>query len=228
MNSVRLRAVLAMLVMLAGAALTYFGKPAIHLADRIGKPELETLFPKQFGPWRLDARMPVILPAPDVQARLDIIYNQVLTRTYVNGMGQRIMLSVAYGGDQSDGTSAHRPEVCYPAQGFEITANEKAVLATAGGTLAVRKLMSRLGGRNEPITYWVVVGSEVATSGIEQKLAQMRYGLRGVIADGMLVRVSSIDADMARAHGVQSGFIADMAAAMPRNARPRVFGALAL
>ena len=228
MNSVRWRALLAMLVMLAGAALTYFGKPTIHLADRIGKPELETLFPKQFGPWRLDARMPVILPAPDVQARLDVIYNQVLTRTYVNDTGQRIMLSVAYGGDQSDGTSAHRPEVCYPAQGFEITANEKAVLATAGGTLAVRKLMSKLGGRNEPITYWVVVGSEVATSGIEQKQAQMRYGLRGVIADGMLVRVSSIDADMARAHGVQSGFIADMAAAMPRNARPRVFGALAL
>jgi EpsI family protein len=228
MNRVQWRALLAMMVMLAGAALTYFGKPTIHLADRIGKPELETLFPKQFGPWRLDARMPVILPAPDVQARLDIIYNQVLTRTYVNDAGQRIMLSVAYGGDQSDGTSAHRPEVCYPAQGFEITANEKAVLTTAGGTLAVRKLMSKLGGRNEPITYWVVVGNEIATTGIEQKLAQMRYGLRGVIADGMLVRVSSIDTDMVRAHGLQSGFIADMAAAMPRDARPRVFGELAL
>jgi EpsI family protein len=228
MSSVQWRALLAMLVMPAGAALTYFGKPTIYLADRIGKPELETLFPKQFGAWRLDARMPVILPAPDVQARLDIIYNQVLTRTYVNNAGQRIMLSVAYGGDQSDGTSAHRPEVCYPAQGFEITANEKAVLTTAGGTLAVRKLMSKLGGRNEPITYWVVVGNEIATTGIEQKLAQMRYGLRGVIADGMLVRVSSIDTDMARAHGLQSGFIADMAAAMPRDARPRVFGELAL
>ena len=83
-------------------------------------------------------------------------------------------------------------------------------------------------GRNEPITYWVVVGNEVATSGIEQKLAQMRYGLRGVIADGMLVRVSSIDPDMARGHAVQSGFIADMAAAIPSQARPRVFGDLAL
>ena len=228
MSRVQWRALLAMTVMVAGALLSYFGKPTVHLADRIGKPELETLFPKQFGPWRLDARMPVILPAPDVQARLDAIYNQVLTRTYVNDAGQRIMLSVAYGGDQSDGTSAHRPEVCYPAQGFEITANKKAVLSAAGGTLAVRKLMSKLGGRNEPITYWVVVGSEVATSGIEQKLAQMRYGLRGVIADGMLVRVSSIDTDMARAHGLQSGFIADMAAAMPSDARPRVFGALAL
>ena len=227
MNSVRWRALLAALIMLAGAALAYLGKPGIYLADQIGKPDLESLFPKQFGRWRLDARMGVVLPAPDVQAQLDAIYNQVLSRTYVNTDGQRIMLSVAYGGDQSDGTSAHRPEVCYPAQGFEITANTKAVQNTAGGTLPVRQLMSRLGGRNEPITYWVVVGSEVATSGIEQKLAQMRYGLRGVISDGMLVRVSSIDTDMARGHALQSAFIAELAGAMPNPARGRVFGELA-
>lgn len=227
MNSVQWRAVLAALIMLAGAALAYLGKPGIYLADQIGKPDLESLFPKQFGRWRLDARMGVVLPAPDVQAQLDAIYNQVLSRTYVNTDGQRIMLSVAYGGDQSDGTSAHRPEVCYPAQGFEITANSKAVQSTAGGTLPVRQLMSRLGGRNEPITYWVVVGSEVATSGIEQKLAQMRYGLRGVISDGMLVRVSNIDTDMARGHALQSAFIAELAGAMPNPARSRVFGDLA-
>lgn len=228
MSTLRWRALLAALLMLAGAALTYFGKPTVFLADQIGKPDLEALFPKQFGRWRVDASLPVVLPAPDVQAELDAVYNQVLSRTYVNADGQRVMLSVAYGGDQSDGTSAHRPEVCYPAQGFAITANEKAVQSAAGGTLAVRKLMSKLGGRNEPITYWVVVGSEVATTGIEQKLAQMRYGLRGVIADGMLVRVSSIDVDMAHGHAVQSGFISELAAAMPTQTRTRVFGELAL
>lgn len=228
MSAVRWRALLVAAFMIAGAALTYAGRPTLYLADRIGKPDLETLFPRQFGSWRVDAGLPVVLPAPDVQAQLDVIYNQVLSRTYVNRRGQRIMLSVAYGGDQSDGTSAHRPEVCYPAQGFEITANARAAQSAAGETLVVRKLMSKLGGRNEPITYWVVVGNEVATSGIEQKLAQMRYGLRGVIADGMLVRVSSIDADMARGHAIQSEFIAEMAAAIPSAARPRVFGTPAL
>lgn len=227
-NSVRWRALLATALMLAGAALAHLGKPTVYLADQIGKPELESLFPRQFGPWRIDARMAVVLPAPDVQAQLDAIYNQVLSRTYVNAGGDRIMLSVAYGGDQSDGTSAHRPEVCYPAQGFEITANAKAAQTVGGGTLAVRQLMSRRNGRNEPITYWVVVGHEVATSGVEQKLAQMRYGLRGVISDGMLVRVSSIDADMARGHALQSGFIAALAAAMTSPSRERVFGDLAL
>ena len=226
MNSVRWRALAAAALMLAVAALVYLGKPTVHLSDQIGKPDLESIFPRQFAHWRIDASIPMVLPAPDVQAALDAVYNQVLGRTYVNADGQRIMLSVAYGGDQSDGNSAHRPEVCYPAQGFAITFNEKAVQSVAGGSLVVRKLMSKLGNRDEPITYWVVVGTEVATSGIEQKLAQTRYGLRGVIADGMLVRVSSIGADRAQEHLLQAGFIADLAAAMPNPTRGRVFGAL--
>jgi EpsI family protein len=224
MTRARWRALWA--VMLLGAGLAYVGKPSRYLADQIGKPALETLFPKQFGAWRIDTEMPLILPAPDVQAKLDVIYNQLLSRTYVNAQSQRIMLSVAYGGDQSDGTSAHRPEVCYPAQGFAVTYNAKAAQSAAGGSLAVRRLMAQLGQRNEPITYWVVVGNEVATTGIEQKLAQMRYGLRGVIADGMLVRVSSIDTDRANGHELQSAFIAELAAAIPLAARARVFGSL--
>jgi EpsI family protein len=227
MNTVRWRALWVAAVMLAGAALTFFGKPTVYLADQIGKPNLESLFPKRFGAWRVDAGIPVVLPSPDVQAEIDAIYNQVLARTYVNGDGERIMLTVAYGGDQYDGTSAHRPEGCYPAAGFEITFNEKAVQRVASTGLAVRRLMSQRGERFEPITYWVMVGSTVATTGIEQKLAQLRYGLHGVVADGMLVRVSSIDRDMAHGHAVQVGFIDALAAALPGPLRSRVFGDLA-
>lgn len=224
MNSTRWRALLATALMLVVAGFSYLGKPTAFLADQIGKPDLEALIPKQFGPWRLDEGMPIVLPAPDVQSQINAIYNQVLTRTYVSDSGQRVMLLIAYGGDQYDGTSAHRPEGCYPAQGFDITSNQKAVQPVADGSLAVRRLMSRRGERNEPLTYWIVVGSTVATTGIEQKLAQMRYGLRGVIADGMLVRVSSIDANMASGHALQADFIAALAADVPAAVRPRVFG----
>jgi EpsI family protein len=226
MTHAQWRALLAMLLMAAGAALAYFGKPSVYLSDQIGKPDLETMFPRQIAAWKIDVNLPVVLPAPDVQAQLDKIYNQVLSRTYVNPQGERIMLSVAYGGDQSDGTSAHRPEVCYPAQGFEITANQKTSVPVEDGNLVVRQLMSKASGRLEPVTYWVVVGNQAVTSGVDQKLAQMRYGLRGIIADGMLVRVSSIDPDMAHGHGVQAKFIAAMAAAMPGQDRARIFGIL--
>ena len=227
MNGLRWRALVVALLMLAGSAAAGLAKPTKSLADQIGIPNLEAMLPKQFGDWRVDTSLPTILPSPDVQAQLDKIYNQVLSRTYVNKSGQRIMLSVAYGGDQSDGTSAHRPEVCYPAQGFAITSNLKTSLHMGGRELQARRLMSKLGQRNEPITYWVVVGDEVVTTGIGQKLAQMRYGLRGVVADGMLVRISSIDSDMDRGHKLQEQFASDLFNNIDQAAATRLFGSAA-
>ena len=215
-------AVLIMAALAASAAVAW--RPTKHISDEIGQPNLELAFPKTFGDWRVDDRMPVVLPAPDVQAKLDEIYNQVLTRSYVSSTGERIMLSVAYGGDQSDGTRAHRPEVCYPAQGFQILSSESANLAIEGHSLHVRRLFAKQGSRDEPITYWVVVGDKVATSSTEQKLAQLRFGIRGYIPDGMLVRVSSIDSDVPHGLRVQERFVADLMHVMPAALRPRIFG----
>ncbi|MCV2365063.1 EpsI family protein [Paucibacter sp. DJ1R-11] len=220
----RTAAIVMTVLMLASAGAAHRMTPRVHLTDQIGKPDLETLFPKAFGAWRLDTSMPVILPAPDVQARLDKIYNQVLSRSYINAQGQRIMLSVAYGGDQSDGTRVHRPEVCYPSQGFQILSNQAAELPVAGKDLHVRRLTAKLSQRMEPITYWVVVGDQAVRSATEQKVAQLAYGVRGVIPDGLLVRVSSIDANSEAAFAVQQQYLTDLAGALQPAARARVFG----
>ena len=227
MNRLRWHALVVALLMMAGAAAGTWGRPTLHLADQIGKPDLEAMFPSRFGDWRTVTGQAPILPSPDVQAALDAIYNQVLARSYVNTSGQVIMLTVAYGGDQSDGTSAHRPEVCYPVQGFAITSNQAGSLQLGRRALPVRRLMAQRGARNEPVTYWVSVGNQVVTTGIGQKLAQMRYGLRGVIADGMLVRVSSIDADLDRAYAVQGAFLEALSQALDAKSLDRVFGAVA-
>lgn len=224
MTPVRWRALAVCALMVASAAAAMLARPARPLADILGMPDLEAMFPQHFGTWRIDAGVSVILPAPDVQAKLDRIYNRVLARTYVNSQGQRVMLSVAYGGDQSDASSAHRPEVCYPAQGFAILSNQSATLSIEGRKLPVRRLVSRLGSREEPITYWIVVGDEVVTTGIGQKLAQMRYGVKGIIADGMLMRVSSIDTSPAHAFAVQSAFVAELSGTIEPKLRPRAFG----
>lgn len=226
MNGVQRRAAFISIAMLATAGAAYAVKPKVYLSNLIGRPDLEALFPKTFGDWRLDASLPVIVPAPDVQAALNSVYNQVLSRTYVNKAGERIMLSVAYGGDQSNGTRAHRPEVCYPAQGFQITSNTRGTLAIADRIIAVRLLMSKLGSRNEPITYWVVVGREVATSHMEQKLTELRYAVKGLIADGMLIRVSSITSDPDAGHELQARFVSDLAQATSIQGRSRIFGHL--
>jgi len=226
MNVARWRAVAVLLTMVATVALAVWMTPTIYLSDKLGKPDLETLFPKEFADWRLDARAGLVLPSPETQALLDSIYNQTLTRTYINAQGYRIMLSVAYGGDQSDATRAHMPEVCYPAQGFQITANNSGQISLDNRPVAVRYLMSKYGSRNEPITYWMVVGDRVSLSRTDQKLAQFALGLKGYIPDGMLVRVSSIDENAARGHQTQEVFLKDLAAAVPPQARDRVFGSL--
>lgn len=218
----RRRAVGAFAAMALAAGAARWATPTVHVADLESKVDLESWFPRSFGAWRIDDSLPVVIPAPDAQALLDKLYNQTLARTYVESAGQRVMLSVAYGGDQSDGTRAHRPEVCYPAQGFDLSDNRVGELDLGGERLRVRRLMANLGGRHEPITYWTIVGRRVALSGTEQKLAQLRYGLRGLIPDGLLVRVSSIDSDKARGWALQQRFLADMRAALPPALRRRL------
>lgn len=222
--SVRLRALFAALLLISASGLAHVIKPTVHLADQIGKVDIEALFPPSFGGWRVDTNMPVSIVSPDVEALLKTLYAQTVSRVYIGPQGERIMLSVAYGGDQSDATRAHRPDVCYPAQGFEILSNRDARIAIGDGALPVRHMLAKQGQRLEPVTFWFVVGEHVAVSGQQQKLAQLRYGMRGIIPDGMLVRVSSIAPDAAKAYQVQARFISDMRAAMPEPARLRVFG----
>lgn len=216
-------------LMCLAAAMAVVARPSVRMAEQGPAVDLETMFPRQFGEWRIDDRVPVVLPAPDVQAQLDKIYSQVLARTYVNSRGERVMLSVAYGGDQSDSMQVHRPEICYPAQGFQVLSVQRDELnQLAGRDIPVQKVLTRLGSRNEPVMYWIVVGDQVVGTNTEQKLAQLRYGLRGRIPDGMLVRVSSIHPNNAAAYATQAGFLRDLATSIAPQFQSRVFGTTAL
>lgn len=224
MKTVRRRAVLAAGLMGAGAALAMVAKPTAKIAEHRARIDLEAIFPKQFAGWHLDTTVPVVLPSPDAQEVLNRIYSQVVARTYVDDAGQRVMLSVAYGGDQTDDMAVHKPEVCYPSQGFEMLGSSNTQLILAERAVPVRRLLARLGPRYEPITYWITVGDRVPGSGFREKIAQLRYGLRGSIPDGMLVRVSSIDRDTTRAYGTQRRFLEELARSMPDAVRDRVLG----
>jgi EpsI family protein len=224
MSSLRIKALIVAFLMLGAFMGAAAWKPTKRMADSKAKIDLETIFPRQFADWQVDTRGPVQLVSPDQQALLDKLYNQTLSRTYVNPKGDRVMLSVAYGGDQSDGTRAHRPDVCYPAQGFEILQRGASSVQLAGGQLPVLHMLARLGSRVEPVTYWFVVGERIALSGTQMKLAQLSYSTRGVIPDGLLMRVSTIDPNSAKAYAVQAGFVRDMFTSVDPMWRPQVFG----
>lgn len=198
--------------------------PTIRIADTRPKTPLAELVPAKFGEWVEDRSMPVVLPAPDVQANLNKVYNQVLARTYVNPKGYRIMLSVAYGGDQSDGMQVHRPEVCYPAQGFQVGRVWSDALQLADRRIPVMRATTELGARKEPLTYWIINGDQVIPPGFGARMVQLQYTLRGKIPDGMLVRVSSIDPEPQRAFEIQDRFSREMAQALDPDFRIRIVG----
>ena len=225
MSSSGMRTSLVLLIaMLAAAGLTIAATPYQRMADVGPKVDLDTMVPETFGEWTIDNTIVPVLVAPEVQQKLDKIYNQTLARTYVNRSGERVMLSIAYGGDQSDAMRAHRPEVCYTAQGFHIARTALDQLVTEYGVLPVKRLVAIAGRRNEPITYWMVVGEHIAHDSLSQKLAQLRYGLTGTIPDGILVRVSTIDRNNDRAFEIQDRFVKGLLDVMPSNQRLRLSG----
>ena len=185
---------------------------------------LEAVVPKGFGDWTELSDQGVQVVNPQTKELLDKLYSQILTRSYVNKQGYRIMLSMAYGDDQRGGLQAHRPEVCYPAQGFKLGKVEDGVLATSFGNIDVRRLSTSLGARSEPVTYWLTVGDQVIQTALDKRIAQIRLGLTGQVPDGLLFRVSSIDADTVTAYAMQQKFVADMMASVPPSARKQLSG----
>lgn len=200
-------------------------RPSERTSQLHGAIELETQVPKAFGDWRVDPSIRPILPDPGVQATLDALYSQVLGRTYVNGAGARIMLSIAYGDDQSsEATAVHRPEFCYRGQGFHVLTGAVETVSLPTHGLKVQRLHARLGPREEPITYWITLDRSATLPGFGRKWSQLQYGLRGQIADGMVMRVSSIGTDSAAAHALHDRFVADLHVAMPEAFKSRYFG----
>ena len=90
-KSVRNLVLLALMVSSSGMAVVL--RPTERIADQGPAVNLETLMPRQFGDWRVDDKVVYQQVSPDVGAALAKIYTQVLTRTYVNKAGYRIMLS---------------------------------------------------------------------------------------------------------------------------------------
>lgn len=200
--------------------------PTRRLADTRGGFKLAQAVPKAFGGWRIDAFARGGVVNPQTQQLLDQLYAEVLERIYVNDLGQRVMLTIAYGPDQSDpSVGLHYPEVCYPAQGFKVLSNVEGQLSLPVGTLQVRRLETNLAGqRPEPVTYWTLVGDQPTLGGMDKRLKEIEYGFKGFVVDGMLVRVSTINPDSAAAFATQDAFVRDLAAALDPVARRRLTG----
>jgi EpsI family protein len=207
----------------AGAAAT----PNRRLAEELPPLDLEGI-PSQFGSWTIDRELAPVLPVPEVQEKLDKLYNKLLSRTYVDEQGRRIMFVIAYGADQADRmTLAHLPEGCYSSQGFNVLPSVATTVTVNNRPFNLVRLRTRKGPRVEPVTYWTTVGDEVLVDEVTRRMVRAKYSLRGIIPDGMLVRVSSIDTHEQEAFDLQASYVDALYNAVPAVTRTRLFGSMA-
>ena len=225
MKSIR-RNILLMAFMFAasGSAIAFLPKKKID--DERSRINLETMIPKQFGNWTEMKTLDHIVESPEVQAQLNKIYNQTLSRTYTDNKGDKIMLAIAYGGEQSASLQVHRPEVCYAAQGFVINKKSKNFIDVNGKELPVMQLVAIQGQRVEPIMYWIMIGDSAVRGNLEQGLTRLKYGLTGEIPSGMLIRVSTISSDEVQSYRIEGQFVRDMLAVLPVQYRKILTGTI--
>ena len=220
------RAWLASGRMLGTALLGQALVPTRRLAALRGPFKLGDLVPEAFGEWRLDPYSGNAVVNPQTTALLARLYSQILERVYIDPKGQRVMLSIAYGDDQTDpSVQLHYPEVCYPAQGFQIKRSWTDTLTTPRGAIAVRRMETELGrARPEAVTYWTMIGDQQSLGGWSHKKAELMHGFRGEIVDGLLFRVSSLSLDSAPAFVLQDRFVADLVKVLSGPARLQLTG----
>jgi EpsI family protein len=211
-------------LMLAASAGAEFLRPAARTAADSPAFSLEDTIPRAFGDWQVEPQTVAQVVNPQTQELLDRLYSQIVARTYRHASGYRVMLSVAYGSDQRGALQAHKPEVCYPAQGFKLHALTAAALATEFGSIPATRLYASLGRRTEPVTYWFTVGDSAVRSAIDKRIVELRYALTGQIPDGLLFRVSSIDPEPENAYRIQDRFVNELLQALPPADRFRLSG----
>jgi len=175
------------------------------------------------GPWRYAGAQGVVLPTADeLQDRL---YDNIVGRTYLAAAAAPVMLMLAYNSEQDGVLQIHRPEACYKAGGFALTATETVPLAVAPGrTIPANRFAATMPDRAEQVLYWTREGTRIPSSWLGQKRDLLLANLAREVPDGMLVRVSTL-AEGAAGQALLEQFIAALVAGAQPRLRDLLIGA---
>jgi EpsI family protein len=203
--------------MLTCFLITLFITPHATWFDHLGRPQLDTMIPHQFGDWvEMTEGQGSTVVDPEQQYAINNLYSQTVSRTYEHRpSGRRIMLSVAYGENQSFSKQLHRPEACYSSQGFNIEKVYEEKAQVFGRPIAVNRMLATIGPRVEQVTYWIRIGDGLISGPpTALNIARLKMSLKGYITDGLLFRVSEINENQQEAHQLEDRFIQDFLGAL--------------
>lgn len=187
--------------------------------------KLSAVVPATFGDWiSEDMSDPLAVNGEGtLSAKL---YNELVVRQYVNPKTETaITMLLAYGGRQSDELQLHRPEICYPAFGFDLVRNEPLSLPVGGkATVPARRLVAEQDGRRESIIYWSRMGELLPQDGGQQRKARLEIAMQGIIPDGLLSRFSIVGEDPNHDWATIEAFVTQLIASIAPNRRNVLIG----
>lgn len=160
-------------------------------------PNFKELIPISFSGWEMIVNdYQQISLSVEGEKNIDQPYDAILMETFQNTSKETIMLAIAYGANQQQEIKIHRPELCYPAQGFqveeinnleyEVKINDKAY------RFNLTQMVSKSRQRREVTLYWIRIGDMISSNPWEIRWNILKGGLSQDIPDGILVRTSQV------------------------------------
>lgn len=214
------RSVIIGVGLVAGATLSYLGASRVSAAP-ISEDQFRSMIPERVDGWKSQKSSELVLPAQDdMQAKL---YENLETRIYEGRGLPTIMLLIAYNRAQQNNVQVHRPEVCYPASGYPITANKPILIAFGSTKISARELVANRGGVNERIIYWIRVGEQFPVGWAEQRFAMAKANVQGSVPDGLLFRASIIEGGASYTPQALHSFIQSFGNSISGEMQNRVF-----
>jgi len=210
------RKILLGLLFCSAAGLAAARQPNKHL-DYLGKDKLDALVPKTIGTWKFVAASGLVVPPNDQLSRA--LYSNMLTRVYADGQNPPVMLLVAQSGSQTGVLQVHRPETCYTAGGYHISAVTSQPIQVGPTIVPANSMEASVDGVVEHVIYWTRVGNRMPASWKQQRLAVAEQNIRGIIPDAILVRVSTVTDDANSARATLQAFVRALIGSLPANRR---------
>lgn len=164
----------------------------------------EKWVPKAFGRWTSVSESGVVLPPPDTLR--DRLYDNLVTRVYASPGAPAVMLLLAYNNAQDGVLQIHRPEVCYPVGGYDLSPTRKVEVPVGNRKIPANFFTATGPDRIEQVQYFTRLGDSFPRSWAEQRLAVIRANIAGDIPDGMMMRVSTLGIEAAEAETLLDAF----------------------